>query len=1370
MPIRGMEDKREQDKGRLKDLAYIDDLTLLYNRRYLYQYLPVELKEMKQLGKSLGLLMMDVDSFKEINDAYGHLCGDSVLVEIAEILRNTFRTGDTIVRYAGDEFIAILPGVEEHAAVEIAKRIIDKIDKNPFREKGTQSNIHVTISIGLALFPRDARDPESLIHQADRALYSSKRSGRNRTSTTKDISTQILDERKLEEIFPAPHLIGRQAQLERLKKLLDEAQKKQVRFTLVKGERGLGKTRLISEFRAYAQNKGVTGISASCSPEISSQPYQILITALESLFSSTDYAVSEFIGSQPEPQIAQLANYIHSLKQYLPEDLQAESTAAGTEQAETDLFKAICQGLIYVVKRGALFLVIDDFQWIDNQTLTLFNYIIKNLPDIPLLIIGAYREEEFKRRPDNAEIKELLNQIKQDQSVDELGLEPLEKKEILEMTSAIFGGFQAPAQFVDMIYDVSAGNPLFIEEVLRSLVSKGFIFYQDRKWQIKQISEASLPPFLKEAVQKRMAELDEETRPIVQACAVIGQAFDFNLLCKLLKQDPGYMLEVIDRAVKQHIILPESPFQTDKFKFISGAIREIIYNSLEPAKRQQLHRNLALIKENINKNNIAPVAGSLGYHFSLAHDRKKADLYAQMLLDKARWLPSFEEGFNFLQEALLKETEEEVAPLSAASKKLVAKMLRALKLAIHNIRLYPAHSTVRVTFLNEACDYLNDILDKDEAVVLSTAEGRLLINGEEMSEKVAREAGVDTFIELIVNQRIKSLSFHKGFTKEQLVVFLEEMGKSYDDLIPFGGISGMLRKKGISRIKIDAIHYEQTTKLAKKRTKFEEAMLIDYLLGKTPQFGADKSEVASWFAQAPDRLAEALERISKQAVPRKGEDKTQAQANLIANSLQKLNTQILSQTKEGQKHYQKNIAQVIKALDDKLKLKVLQALNPIDTTSSKGIIKDLVGEFSDEEILEMTAREFSESKGNLKQIRKLLSKFFLNHQRKQSLLPKLKIELYQLGLNEDETSWVLEENLWQGLPLREKVKRFLRLTPDDYIKLEISKLVGKFVSELLQKGQYNETGEIVDKLLKQLEDASSDLRSATVSDLDKISQTLIFKQKYFLLEQIISALMARLDKEKDPQVYSGVTLLLANICVRLIKKQSFIQATGILKEFNLRLGATSSLLEIQKQTIKKLKQSIVGATELINWLTKLFEQKVEAHQDLWELSKVIYEIGPETIGPLFDLTAAKDTYADPFKAYALRWNVAKVFKTMGDEAVFYLRDILEDKKTEEVKLALELLGHMQSKNAVRYLQPLLKYQDLNLRKEAITTLGKIGGNEAIKLLSKCVRDKNAQIRLSAIWALGSIGSKEVFLILKPLLADETVSGVVKKIIRRIGKR
>ncbi|MBN2096994.1 MAG: HEAT repeat domain-containing protein, partial [Candidatus Omnitrophica bacterium] len=1058
------------------------------------------------------------------------------------------------------------------------------------------------------------------------------------------------------------------------------------------------------------------------------------------------------------------------LKEFLGKNFKA-AQASSEDQAQTDLFKGICQTIIYAVKRNTCLLLIDDFHWIDQQTLQFFNYVIKSLGNIPILIVGALRQEELNNRKEKNSPQELLQKMRENKLLEEISLLHLEKEDVLNMVTVIFPQLKISQDLVDIVYDIGAGNPLFTEELLRSLVSKGFIFYQDGLWQARGVTQASLPPFLKEAVQKRVIELDEEAKPVVAAAAVVGEVFDFNILCQLLEKDSGYVLEVIDRVVKQHLIVPEGPFQTDKFKFKSGVIRDVIYTGLETQKKQQLHRKLAQLEEKMHPDNIDSVAGTIGYHFDKAQDKDRASLYSNMLLEKATRMPTYDDVFNFLQQSMLERVEEIVVPLSDPGMKLIPAAIRSLRLAAQNVRLYPPQSTVRNNFIQQAHKWLSDILDKDSTLIISTAENRLLVNGEEISEKSAREAGSAAFVALMINQRIKSITFKRNLTKEHLDIFLGYLSENYDKLMAEGGLSGILHKNEIEQIKVNEVRYEQTTKLTKQRTKFEEAMLIDYLLGKVSNIDQDKTELAAEIANDPKKLAQALKKVAQAAKAESGKDKTQAQANIIAKGLQKLSEQVLSQTKGGIEQYRKNIAEAMMALDYKVRSKVLAVQAEAVKTGSGDTAKAETKQASEQEILNKLSQEYSGSSDNLANVRQLMQRS-LDPKRKQELLPRIKTELAGQGMGEEEISWVLEEAFWPGMSTEQKVQKAVKLSNDNYQKLQnqVSQEVQHLVAELLESGKYDQAREIIHKLIKQLESETQKLRSISLRDLKKITEMLIAKEKYFLLEEIINGLLPRLDQEKDPQIYSSCAEVLADISVTLIKRQSFIQASGILRELNLRLQNESKLLQIQKQAIRETKDKIIAQPALIDWLIKLLQTKIENRQEFWELCKVFGEIGQGSCAPLFSLAVCQDGYADPFSVYARRWGIAKVFNELKEEAVVYLKEKLNPQDQEAVKAAVELLGHLQNKNALQYLQPLVKAEDASIRKETVVAIGKIGGPEAIKLLSESVKDKDKAVRLACVWALANIGTKQALPLLKLLLQEEEFSQEIRKIIQRIEQK
>ena len=167
-------------------LSITDGLTGLFNTRYLYSQLDVEIARVNRYGGSCSVVLFDIDNFKTLNDTYGHQAGDDVLHELAEIFRRVSRETDIVVRYGGEEFIIILPNTYEEDAINLADRIRRDVGQNIFlADKGGGTS--VTLSGGIASYPLNASDARSLLNAADRALYAVKASGKNRVLCYKGI-------------------------------------------------------------------------------------------------------------------------------------------------------------------------------------------------------------------------------------------------------------------------------------------------------------------------------------------------------------------------------------------------------------------------------------------------------------------------------------------------------------------------------------------------------------------------------------------------------------------------------------------------------------------------------------------------------------------------------------------------------------------------------------------------------------------------------------------------------------------------------------------------------------------------------------------------------------------------------------------------------------------------------------------------------------------------------------------------------------------------------------------------------------------------------------------------------------------------------
>jgi len=168
--------KAEEVEAQLQSLTFQDQLTTLANRALFVEHLQRCIGLAKRNNESLALFFIDLDRFKQVNDTHGHIIGDSLLVEVANVLRGSIRSTDILARLGGDEFAAILPGVKQPEQIaKVAQAIVDKLSK-PLAIEGNK--LHIGSSIGIALYPKDGEDWDTLFKNADGAMDAAKEAGK----------------------------------------------------------------------------------------------------------------------------------------------------------------------------------------------------------------------------------------------------------------------------------------------------------------------------------------------------------------------------------------------------------------------------------------------------------------------------------------------------------------------------------------------------------------------------------------------------------------------------------------------------------------------------------------------------------------------------------------------------------------------------------------------------------------------------------------------------------------------------------------------------------------------------------------------------------------------------------------------------------------------------------------------------------------------------------------------------------------------------------------------------------------------------------------------------------------------------------------
>ncbi|HEX2061924.1 MAG TPA: sensor domain-containing diguanylate cyclase, partial [Thermoanaerobaculia bacterium] len=176
----------------IKRLTFIDALTPAYNHRYFQESLSKEIHRHSRTGHELALAMLDIDNFKKINDSFGHPVGDEILKGLVDELQRNARDSDVIARYGGEEFAIIFPDTPAHSARDAANRMRELVSRRTFPLPQVDRILQITVSIGVAVYPRDGTNSADLISRADAALYWAKKNGKNQVAMASDVIAEAM--------------------------------------------------------------------------------------------------------------------------------------------------------------------------------------------------------------------------------------------------------------------------------------------------------------------------------------------------------------------------------------------------------------------------------------------------------------------------------------------------------------------------------------------------------------------------------------------------------------------------------------------------------------------------------------------------------------------------------------------------------------------------------------------------------------------------------------------------------------------------------------------------------------------------------------------------------------------------------------------------------------------------------------------------------------------------------------------------------------------------------------------------------------------------------------------------------------------------
>lgn len=440
-----------------------------------------------------------------------------------------------------------------------------------------------------------------------------------------------------------PVLIGRSGDLAALHALIDQAKRGMGQVALVNGEAGIGKSRLIGEGKTYALAQGFKLLQGNCFPGDTSCPYAPLLDLLRTHFAG-----------QSETEIAtELGPFVREFAQLIPDLVHVRHDSPSMpplpslepEQEKRRLFEALTRWFTGLATKQPILLVIEDVHWSDNTSLEWLNYLARRCAAHPLLLLVTYRSEEV-----GSNLSHWLTQLDRERLAQEFLLVRLSRSDLDTMLRAIFALPQSrQLELPDRLYTLTEGNPFFVEEILKSLVAAGEIYYEDGTWDRRPLNELHIPRSLHDALRQRTHELSASARQVLRLAAIAGRRFDFALLQQLTLDDEQQLLTLMKELMAAQLVVEESE---ERFAFRHALTREAVYVELLARERKKLHGTIAETMERLYATAYDAHLAELAYHFYEAGLWEKALFYTQRAGEKAQRLYSLWAAIEHFTRAL----------------------------------------------------------------------------------------------------------------------------------------------------------------------------------------------------------------------------------------------------------------------------------------------------------------------------------------------------------------------------------------------------------------------------------------------------------------------------------------------------------------------------------------------------------------------------------------------------------------------------------------------------------------------------------------------------------------------------------------------
>nr|BBH88414.1 hypothetical protein KTC_31650 [Thermosporothrix sp. COM3] len=445
---------------------------------------------------------------------------------------------------------------------------------------------------------------------------------------------------------PSTAFVGRQKELTLLQEQYQAVLQGTTRVVFLIGDQGIGKTRLLHEFAARAQQAGALPLHGNASDSEGMPPFLPFLEALGGYIRQAPLAILK----------EQCTGLTHSLLRIFPElalrlgELPTPAYPSPPEQSQLRLYEAVGYFLTAISRTQPLLLLLDDLHWCDSASFTLLSHIVRHQRDARILIVGAFLSGGETQ---NRSLDHTLNNLIRQRTLTMLTLQPLSFEQIAILSENYLGS-SIEERTCRFLYEQSEGNPFFTEELLQNWLETNLLVKNEHQWEIAPETPLpqQLPPSIVGTLRQRFQRLPSNTIDILRIAATIGRSFDLSLLTAITGLESEIIEDRLLAAEQAHLVTSAQP---ETYRFTHDTIRATLYLEVSSSRRRRLHEQIGQTLEqrytSQERNSLQRLA-ELTFHFIHSTNREKIITYSRYAAEAAQQNEAIEEALHHYRRIL----------------------------------------------------------------------------------------------------------------------------------------------------------------------------------------------------------------------------------------------------------------------------------------------------------------------------------------------------------------------------------------------------------------------------------------------------------------------------------------------------------------------------------------------------------------------------------------------------------------------------------------------------------------------------------------------------------------------------------------------